>query len=61
VLTGYAHNTLGIRRLRAEIEPGNDASIAVAESIGYRLSDEAPVQVEDGCRSFTLFTWVHEI
>ena len=61
LLTGYAHNTLGIRRLRAEIEPDNDASIAVAESVGYRLSDEAPEPVEDGRRSFTLLTWVHEI
>lgn len=60
LMTDYAHHALGIARLRAEIEPDNRASIAVAEKIGYRLSEEAPEQVEDARRAYTLLTWIHE-
>jgi RimJ/RimL family protein N-acetyltransferase len=60
VLTGYAHDVLGIPRLCAQIEPGNRSSAAVAEAAGYRLTGGPPEPVEDKGRSFTLLTWVHD-
>jgi RimJ/RimL family protein N-acetyltransferase len=61
LMTDYAHHVIGMTQVRAEIEPGNHASIAIAEGLGYRLSGEEPAQVNDGRRSYTLRTWVHEI
>jgi RimJ/RimL family protein N-acetyltransferase len=60
LMTDYAHQVIGMRQVRAEIEPDNHVSIAVAERLGYRPSGEEPVRVNDGRRSFTLSTWVHE-
>lgn len=60
VLTGYAHRALATPRLRAQIEPDNRPSIAVAEAAGYRLTGEPAEPVEDKGRSYTLLTWVHE-
>jgi RimJ/RimL family protein N-acetyltransferase len=59
LVTDYAHHVIGMAQVRAEIEPDNYASIAVAERLGYRLSDEEPATVDDGRRSFTLSTWIH--
>ena len=61
LMTDHAHQVIGMTQVRAEIEPDNHGSIAVAEGIGYRLSGEEPVQVNDGRRSYTLGTWVHQI
>jgi RimJ/RimL family protein N-acetyltransferase len=60
LMTAYAHRMMGMARVCAEIEPDNHASIAVAEGIGYRLTGDAPEQVEDGRRSYSLRTWIHE-
>ncbi len=60
LLTSYAHEVIGLAQVRAEIEPDNHPSIAVAERIGYRLSGEAPEQVDDGRRTYSLRTWIHE-
>lgn len=59
-LTHHAHHTLGVRRLSAQIEPDNRASIAVVEGAGYRLSEQAPELVADKGRSYRLLTWIHE-
>lgn len=40
-----------------EIEPDNDASVAVARRAGFRLSDEAEETVEDKGRADTLQLW----
>ena len=61
LMTDYAHHVIGMTQVRAEIEPGNHASIAIAEGLGYRRSGEEPAQVNDGRRSYALDTWVHEI
>lgn len=61
LMTDYAHQVIGMTQVRAEIEPGNHASIAVAEGLGYCPSGEEPVRVNDGRRSYTLGTWVHEV
>lgn len=61
LMTDYAHQVIGMTKVRAEIEPGNHASIGVAEALGYRPSSEEPVQVNDGRRSYALSTWVHEM
>jgi hypothetical protein len=37
------------------------ASIAVAQDIGYRLTDEEPEKVHDGRRSYSLYMWIHEV
>jgi RimJ/RimL family protein N-acetyltransferase len=60
LLTSYAHDVLGMAQVRAEIEPGNHASIAVAQAIGYRLTRAKPERVHDGRRSYSLLTWVHD-
>jgi RimJ/RimL family protein N-acetyltransferase len=61
LMTDYAHQVIGMTQVRAEIEPDNHASIAVAVGLRYRPSGEEPVRVNDGRRSFTLGTWIHEI
>src|SRR3954462_11680838 len=43
LMTGYAHQVIGMTQVRAEIEPGNQESIAVAEGLGYRPSGEEAV------------------
>ena len=48
LLTSYAHDVLGIAQVCAEIEPGNHASITVAQGIGYRLTSTKPEKVHDG-------------
>jgi len=59
LVTGFAH-MIGIAQVRAEIEPDNYASIAVAEGLGYRPSGEEPATVNDGRRSLKLQTWIHQ-
>jgi RimJ/RimL family protein N-acetyltransferase len=60
LVTDYAHHVIGMAQVRAEIEPDNYASIAVAEGLGYRPSGEEPATVDDGRRSFKLLTWIHQ-
>ena len=60
LMTSYAHRVVGMAQVLAEIEPDNHASIAVAEGTGYRLTGSEPEQVEDGRRSYSLRTWIHE-
>ena len=59
LITAYAHETLGLVRLIAEIEPGNAASQAVARRAGYRLLDGEPHQVAGRGREVSVFTWEH--
>ena len=61
LMTSYAHRVMGMAQVRAEIESDNHASIAVAEGIGYRLTGNEPEKVEDGRRSYSLRTWIHEV
>ncbi|TDD91704.1 GNAT family N-acetyltransferase [Actinomadura rubrisoli] len=60
LMTEYAHRVAGLARVSLEIEPDNAASAGVARAVGYRLTDAAPVTVEDKGRRHTLLTWVHE-
>ncbi len=57
VLSGYAHGTLGLRRLLLRIDPCNTASIAVARRCGYRLSGEPPILQEGPHGPSSLDTW----
>lgn len=56
-LSGYAHGTLGLRRLLLRIDPGNAASTAVARRCGYRLTGEPPILQEGPYGSSSLDTW----
>jgi RimJ/RimL family protein N-acetyltransferase len=60
LLTSYAHDVLGMAQVRAEIEPDNKASIAVARGAGYCLASKEPEKVDDGRRSYSLLTWIHQ-
>ena len=57
VLSGYAHSTLGLRRLLLRIDPCNVASSAVARRCGYRLTGEAPILQEGPHGPSSLDTW----
>ncbi|QXJ23052.1 GNAT family N-acetyltransferase [Actinomadura graeca] len=59
LMTEYALGAGGLARVSLEIEPGNAASVAVARAAGYRLTDVAPVVVEDKGRRVALLTWTH--
>jgi RimJ/RimL family protein N-acetyltransferase len=47
LLTGFAYRELEARRIILRIEPGNEASRAVARATGYRLADEPQAVVTD--------------
>jgi RimJ/RimL family protein N-acetyltransferase len=57
VLSGYAHGTLGLRRLLLRIDPDNAASAAVARRCGYRLTGEPPILQEGPYGPSSLDTW----
>jgi RimJ/RimL family protein N-acetyltransferase len=57
LLSGYAHNTLNLRRLLLRIDPANTASIAVARRCGYRLTGEPPILQEGPHGPSSLDTW----
>jgi RimJ/RimL family protein N-acetyltransferase len=57
VLSGYAHGTLGLRRLLLRIDPCNTASTAVARRCGYRLTGEPPILQEGPHGPSSLDTW----
>jgi RimJ/RimL family protein N-acetyltransferase len=57
LLSGYAHGTLGLRRLLLRIDPGNTASAAVARRCGYRLTGEPPILQEGPYGPSSLDTW----
>ncbi|WP_327355731.1 GNAT family N-acetyltransferase [Streptomyces sp. NBC_01304] len=58
LLTAYAHDTLGLPRLRLQIEDENGASVAVAKGAGYRRIDEEE-RLEEKGRPLVLHSWVH--
>ena len=57
LLSGYAHGTLGLRRLLLRIDPGNTGSTAVARRCGYRLTGEPPILQEGPYGPSSLDTW----
>ena len=57
LLTGYAQDALGLRRLVLRIDPGNTASTAVARRCGFRLTGEPPILQEGPYGSSSLDTW----
>lgn len=57
LLSGYAHGTLGLRRLLLRIDPANTASSAVARRCGYRLTGEPPILQEGPHGPSSLDTW----
>ncbi|MFF4127896.1 GNAT family N-acetyltransferase [Microbispora rosea] len=59
LITEHARRTLAMPRLYAQIEPDNHASIAVAQRVGFQLTNEAPDRVTDKGRTYELLTWVH--
>jgi RimJ/RimL family protein N-acetyltransferase len=61
LITDFAHQAFGLRRVYLEIASGNVASMAVARSLGYQFTDKEPERVESNGYSLTLLTWVHEV
>lgn len=57
LLTGYAVDTLGLRRLLLRIDRGNTASTSVARRCGYRPAAEPPIQQDGPYGPATLDTW----
>jgi RimJ/RimL family protein N-acetyltransferase len=57
LLTGYASDTLGFRRLLLRIDRGNTASTSVARRCGYRPAPEQPIQQDGPYGPATLDTW----
>jgi RimJ/RimL family protein N-acetyltransferase len=57
LLSGYAHGTLGLRRLLLRIDPANTGSTAVARRCGYRLTGEPPILQEGPYGPSSLDTW----
>lgn len=57
LLSGYAHGTLGLRRLLLRIDSGNTGSTAVARRCGYRLTGEPPILQEGPYGPSSLDTW----
>nr|WP_214662013.1 GNAT family N-acetyltransferase [Streptomyces polyasparticus] len=60
LLTSYAHEELGIRELRLQIDEDNLASRAVAEAAGYRLVEDEAEWIESKGRRVLLTSWLHE-
>ncbi|SNS10349.1 Protein N-acetyltransferase, RimJ/RimL family [Streptosporangium subroseum] len=60
VMTGFAHDTVGVSRLLLEIEAGNAASAAVARAAGYRLTEAPPIHSEEKGRPISLQTWEYD-
>ncbi|GAB3849690.1 hypothetical protein GCM10029963_34610 [Micromonospora andamanensis] len=59
LMTGYAHQVIGLPTVYLEIEPDNTGSVVVARSVGYRPTDDEPVFVEDKGRRYALHRWAH--
>jgi len=59
LITEYAHETVGLARVVAEIEPGHAVSESVARRAGYRLTDAEPLKVSSRGREVTMLTWEH--
>ncbi|MDI3408010.1 GNAT family N-acetyltransferase [Streptomyces cavernicola] len=60
LLTEYAHTTLGLDRIRLQIEPDNAASVAVARAAGYRRrADVPPTRGSQKGRTYLLEVWEH--
>jgi RimJ/RimL family protein N-acetyltransferase len=57
LLTGYAFDTLRLRRLLLRIDRGNSASTSVARRCGYRPAAESPIQQDGPYGPATLDTW----
>ena len=57
LLSSYARNDLGLRRLLLRIDPGNTASTSVARRCGYRLTGEPPILQEGPYGPSSLDTW----
>ena len=57
LLSGYARDSLGFTRLLLRIDPGNEASCAVARRCGFRLTGEAPIVQEGPYGPSRLDTW----
>ena len=60
LVTEFAHEVCGLRRVYLEIASGNEASMGVARALGYHLTDTPPERVEANGYSLTLLTWAHE-
>jgi RimJ/RimL family protein N-acetyltransferase len=60
-VTDYAHENLGLPEVILEIEPDNNASMAVAGAAGFVLSGAAPETVTDKGRTYDLHTWRHRV
>jgi RimJ/RimL family protein N-acetyltransferase len=60
-VTEYAHTSCDLPRLILEIEPDNEASMAVARAAGFRASGAEPETVTDKGRTYELLTWEHRI
>ncbi|MFM9366981.1 GNAT family N-acetyltransferase [Streptomyces sp. Da 82-17] len=60
LLTAYAHDELGLGRLRLQIEADNAASTGVARAAGYRLREDVPTtEVTQKGRTYELQVWEH--
>ena len=57
LLTGYALDTLRLRRLLLRIDRGNSASTSVARRCGYRPAGEPPIEQDGPYGPATLDTW----
>ena len=55
LMTGYARGTLAVNRVMLRIDPANHASIALAEAVGFSLTDGSSA---DGCRSGEGAQWL---
>lgn len=60
VMTEFARQTVGVSRLRLEIEAANTASVAVARAAGYRLTDMPLVTSQEKGRPLALQTWEYD-
>ncbi|WP_415952072.1 GNAT family N-acetyltransferase [Streptomyces sp. KLOTTS4A1] len=60
LLTAYAHEELGLRELRLQIDADNIASQAVARACGYRQVEEESEWIEAKGRRVLLTSWLHE-
>ncbi|MER7172697.1 GNAT family N-acetyltransferase [Streptomyces mesophilus] len=60
LLTSYAHEELGLRELRLQIDEDNLASRAVATATGYRMVEDEAEWIESDGRRVLLTSWLHE-